>query len=515
MPVLRPLSEEATDTVSRSSVGIELKALFKHTSVYGIGSVLSKLAGFVLIPFYTHYLTPADYGTLELLDLSIGLFGITVMTWMGASAIRYYYEYEDQENRSEFVSTVLVAASVLGILAAILGIAFSPELSALVLKSPGSYKYFWLLSITFGFSTLNSVSFSFLRAKQQSGLVTIMSVASMILSLSLNIYFIAVLHLGVAGILLSSLISIALSAITLTLFTLREAKLSFNVEKLRALVVFGAPLVVNGVSAFALNFSDRFFLQHFTNAATVGIYALGYKFGFMLTFLVVQPFDMIWSSRVYEIARKQNGAELFSRIFRYYTFVLVLLALGLSLAAKDIIAIVAAPSFREAYKIVPVVALAYVFQGAYRFMVGGIFLEKKTYHVGMIGAVSLAANLILNYLLVRPYQGMGAAWATVLSFALMAGLAYVVSKRAYPAPYSVGPFLLSVLIAALMYLGAAGISRPSVVFSAGLGAIVLASFPLALYMTGFFNKNEVKRAMEKAQALWATYGWSAFGLPRQ
>jgi O-antigen/teichoic acid export membrane protein len=162
-----------------------------------------------------------------------------------------------------------------------------------------------------------------------------------------------------------------------------------------------------------------------------------------------------------------------------------------------------------------VVALAYVFQGAYRFMVGGIYVEKKTYYIGMISAISLVANLILNYVLIRPYGGMGAAWATVFSFFLMAGLAYIVSKRVYPVPYSLGSFLISVVIAALMYLGAVRMPVSSVVLSAALKIVILAAFPLALYMIGFFKKNEVKRVVETAHALWATYGWGAVGFPEQ
>jgi O-antigen/teichoic acid export membrane protein len=487
----------------------ELKALLKHTSVYGAGNLLNKLAGFLLIPFYTHYLAPADYGTLELLDLSASLLGLAVMMWMNAAVIRYYYEYEDQKNRNEVVSTALIVASIVGILSAIGGIAFSRQLSALILKSSSSYRYFWPLSITFFFSTLNSVSFSFLRAKQRSTLVTALSVGSMVLSLSLNIYFIAILKTGVIGILYSGLISTALMAITLTAATVREVKLSFSFEKLKALAIYGAPLVITSFSAFALNFSDRFFLQHFTNVSIVGIYALGYKFGFMLSFLIGQPFHMIWSSRMYEIAKKQDAPALFSRLFRYYGLVLVTVALGLSLIIKDLIRLVAAPAFRDAYKIVPVIALAYVFEGAFRFLVSGLYIEKKTHYLGVISSISLAANLLLNFILIPTYGAMGAAWATALSFLLMAGLGYLVSQRFYATSYQLGAFVVPIAIAAALYSITARLSVSSLVFSAALRILVLLSFPIALFLVGFFKKDELRKLRETGHALWTTYGWGS------
>lgn len=385
----------------------ELKSLTRHGSIYSAGGLLGKFVGFLMIPLYTHYLSPADYGTLELLDLSVALFSLAVMMWMNSAIIRYYNEYEDQKNKNEVISTVLISAAVLGVLSAAAGIVFAKELSMLILKSPGYYKFFWLLSITFCFSTLNSVSFTYLRAKQRSAFVSISGLVTMVLSLSLNAYFIVVLKSGVIGILYSSLITMMLSAITLTVMTVREVKLGFSFQKLFALAVFGAPLVITSLAAFALNFSDRFFLQRLTSVSAVGIYALGYKFGFMLSFLIVQPFDMIWSSRMYEIAKKPNGPALFARIFRYYSLVLVIVGLGLSLAIKEVIGILAAPSFRDAYKIVPVIALAYIFQGSYRFMIGGIYIKKKTYAIGMISAVSLVLNLFLNYVLIKRFWRHG------------------------------------------------------------------------------------------------------------
>jgi len=514
----QPHSQASSDPNLHSrphSVFDELKSLLKHTSAYGAGNLISKFVGLLLVPFYTHYLTPADIGTLELLDLSVALLGLAIMMWMSSSVIRYYYEYDDRKNKDEIISTVLITASILGGIASTCGILFCRQFSSLILKSPVYYKYFWVLSITFWFTTLNSVSFSYLRAKQRSGLVSTINVITMSLSLCLNIYFIAIVRTGVIGILYSSLISNSLSATILTFFTIREIHLGFSFAKLKALARFGAPLIITSFCAFALNFSDRFFLGKFTNLSVVGVYALGYKFAFMLSFLLVQPFDMIWTSRMYEVAKRPNGVSLFSRIFRYYSLVLTAAALGISLIIKDAIGILATPPFRDAYKIVPVVALAYIFQGSYRFIVGGIYIKKKTSSVGLISAASLALNLLLNYLLIPRFAGMGAAWATVLSFSFMAGYAYFVTEKVYPVSYQVGSFFLAIAVAAALYLCAIKVSIPSAILSAGFKVLLFISFPFVLYLVGFFKEDELKKAKQAMQSLWATRRWGSAVLPEQ
>src|SRR5579864_7301393 len=133
----------------------EIKKLTKHTSIYSLGNILSKAVGFFLIPFYTHYLTPADYGTLELLDLSTALVGLLLNIWMNSSVVRYYYEYEDEKNRNQVVSTALIATGAAAAVVSCGGMIWARGLSMLILKSPNYYQFIWLISATLFFTCLN------------------------------------------------------------------------------------------------------------------------------------------------------------------------------------------------------------------------------------------------------------------------------------------------------------------------------------------------------------------------
>src|SRR5579864_270005 len=103
----------------------ELKRLFKHSSIYGLGNVLGKMVGFFMIPVYTHYLTTADYGVLELLDLSLALMGLVLTMWMNASIVRHYYDYDDPQDRNEVVSTIYLLAVAIGAAVALAGVYLS------------------------------------------------------------------------------------------------------------------------------------------------------------------------------------------------------------------------------------------------------------------------------------------------------------------------------------------------------------------------------------------------------
>lgn len=486
----------------------EIKKLLKHTTIYGMGNVLGKMVGFIMIPFYTHYLTTGDYGVLELLDLTLSLTGLVLTMWMNVSIIRHYYEYEDEHNRSQVVGTVGITAAVIGVAVAAFGLCFARNLASFILKTPAFYTYIQLISVSFFFSCIIAVNSSFLRAKQRSLFLVSTDLINLVLSLGLNIYFIAFRKVGLVGVLYSSLIASVVIAAILTSSTLRQIKLRFSFAKLKKIAAFGAPLVFTSVAAFTVNFSDRFFLRHFGSISEVGIYALGYKFGFMLSFLVVQPFDMIWSARMYEVAKREDGPEVISRLFSYYSLVLIAAGLAMSLVIKEVIDVMSTSAFHGAYKIVPLVLLAYIFQGMNRYLRYGIFIAKRTLYLGIIGAISAAANLVLNYFLIGRYGMMGGAMATALSFLLMAVLSFAASQKLLPVPYRFGRLIMPLALAAVVYMASTLVSGPLVVALAIKMSMFLL-FPAGLYLMGFFETQEVEKARELARTVWLRYGLGA------
>jgi O-antigen/teichoic acid export membrane protein len=323
---------------------------------------------------------------------------------------------------------------------------------------------------------------------------------SLVLSLLFNIYFIAVRHVGVVGVLYSSLISSTVVTAPLAVYTIRNIRLSFSPAKLKGLVIFGAPLIITSIASFAVNFSDRFFLRHFATLSTVGVYALGYKFGFMLSLLVVQPFDTIWQARIYEIAKRNNSGEMFSRLFEYYWLILVTAALGLSIVIKEVVALISSSNFQDAYKVVPVVALAYVFQGTNRFVLAGTYIAKKTVWLAPVGLVTAAGNVGLNLLLIPRFGMMGAAWSTALSFLLMSVLSLTVSQRVYPIPYVFTRLLMWGSGAAIVYSVSTFILLPSLILQLTAKLALFAGFPIVLYLLGFFSKGEVEQGKTLTQA---------------
>jgi O-antigen/teichoic acid export membrane protein len=126
-----------------------------------------------------------------------------------------------------------------------------------------------------------------------------------------------------------------------------------------------------------------------------------------------------------------------------------------------------------------------------------------------MGVICAVANIGLNFLLIPRFAAMGAAWATALSFFLMAVLAYVFSQRAYHIPYALSKVLVPLGAAVGAYCLATFIDAGSVLVSLMLKGLVLLGFGIVILLSGFFEKSETLSLRRVAGGMWGRLGWAA------
>jgi O-antigen/teichoic acid export membrane protein len=476
----------------KGEVAREIQTAVKHSAVYGLGNVLAKALGFLMLPVYTHFLNPVDYGILEILDLSMSLIGMFLNMGITAAVLRSYASAGSDEERKTTISTAFWFILGIGLVTFLLVCGFVRPISALIFGPTVPYKYLLMSFASFILGFVANLPRTYLRALEASTTFVVTDTAGLFLLLILNIVFIAVLHIGLMGILLSSLIVAALQVVLLSGWTLHKVGIHFRGYLLKAMLAFGLPLVLSNMSLFTLNFSDRFFLQHLRSLDMVGVYAVGYKFGYMLNYLLVQPFFVMWQSRMFAIHALPGHHKIFGRFFTLYALVLTYAGLGLAILSPEIVRFMVAPKFAASEKVIPIVTLAYIFYGIGYYVQVGMFITNRTGLIGAIGAAAAVLNLTLNYFLVLHYGMMGAAWATLLSFFAIAVASYWVSNRVYPLPLRVGRISLAILLAVVMYLGSQSFQPGSEVAAVALKLFLLAVFPLVLWKVRILSPDEIE-----------------------
>ncbi len=413
---------------------IRIGTIGRHTLIYGVGETLSRLASFLMLPLYTRFLTPSDYGSLELLSMVIDVTAMITGLGLAAGVFKFYTDAETDDGKKAVIATASLAVLALGLGTLAVGWMASPSLIEVIL--PGSRaSYMRMVFLIYFVQAAVGVPFMFMRVREQSKAYVALNLVKLIGLLTLNILFVAKMEMGIGGVLLSNLIVHTVLALGLNFYMLREVGLRFSRTVLRAMGRFGFPLVFWSLANFILVFSDRFFLSQSAGTAAVGIYSLAYKFAFVLTAFAFTPFQMIWDAQRFSIARQANAQEIFRRVFLYLNVGLGFGALLIALFVKDFLRLMADWSYLSAYKLVPLILVAQILYLWTAYCNLGIFLQNRTRSLASLSGVTIAAVVILNVLLIPRFGVYGAAVATLVAYALRFVAIYILAQKLYHIDY--------------------------------------------------------------------------------
>ena len=475
------------------SVAKEVKLVARHGSIYGLANLLDRMVSFIMIPIYTRFLTPADYGILELIYMTTNIILMVVGLGIQAAVGRFYFDYEDEKDRYRVVSTAFIGYGGLAITAIALLLPFSGIMAKYILNSTDLTSYFVVALITLGVGMVIPIGSTFLRVRLKSIQLTVFMFCKMLVTVGLNLYFLIVAGYGVYGILLASMIAEGIFAVIMSIYVIRQTGFRFDWDILRAMIKFGLPLIPTGIAAYAVHASDRYFIKEMASMSLTGLYSIGYKLGTLVGQFVTSPFVQVWNPRRFEHFNRGDAERIYSRIFTYFVTFSVFVGLQISILSKDAVQLLTTEPFWPAYKVVPIIALSsIIFAFHYHFQVG-ILMKKATKYIAYINISNGAINLVLNYILISRFDIWGAAYATLICFTYKAALTFYFSNRFYKILVEWRRVVTLFLVAAGIYFAAIQIEFGSVWINLPVKAATGCMYIVALYFSRFFTDDEIKK----------------------
>lgn len=433
----------------------KLKELTKDTAIYGVSTMLGRFLNFILVPFYTNVFAPADYGVVILIYSYIALFNIIFIYGMDAAFIKYAAFKDigdDKDNFSTPFFSVLFTSIVFCGLIALLN---KPIAGFVELKS--DLNYLIVLSALILFFDANTViSFLKLRLERKAKIFSLIKITSIIFNIILNVFLIVKMRWGIEAIFISNLSASILSFILLLPTLIKNIKFSFHTTLFKRLLKFGLPYLPAGLGMMLVQVIDVPILEKLTDVKTVGIYKANYKLGiFMMLF--VNMFQYAWQPFFLTNAKEENAKEMFSKVLTYFTIVGSTLLIILSLFIPDIVQInfagfsIIGPDYWSGLYIVPIILLAYLFNGLYVVFSAGIYIEEKSIYAPIVAGLGALTNVAINYLLIPPLNILGAALATLASYLVMATGYYIVTQKYYKINYDY--YKLFKIVLAIVFVG--------------------------------------------------------------
>jgi len=469
------------------TLGGQLGRLGRHSLIYGIGGLVSRVVAVLLLPVYTHYLTPADYGKIETLIALTTVLGIVLRAGISSAFFRFYFDATDPAARRTVLRTSFWFTMGGGTLGLALLLAFADPISDLLFGTTNAANLVRAAGVAL-WATVNYEQLtSLFRVEERSVAFVCASLANVFLTIAITLVLVVWLEKGAVGVIVGNFSGTLIVYLALLGFRREQLGLQFDRGLLREMNRFGIPLVPTALFLWVTNFSDRFFLVKLSDVSEAGLYSVGVRVASAMV-LLLTAFRMAWPAFAYSIRDEDEARRTYAYVLTYMTLVTSWVALGLTLFAPWLVDLLAASRFAESSRVVGPLSFAAVAFGAYIVVAIGVGRIRRTQFNWVVTGAAAAVNVALNLTLIPRYGMMGAAVATVAAYVTMAiGMAWW-SQRIYPVPYQ----WRRVVTAAFAAVGLAVLGK---VLDIGLpGAVVLcAVYPLALMLLGFTSREERQR----------------------
>lgn len=397
----------------------QLKRLSIGTAVYGIGQILNRFIGFLLLPLFTAYLSPVDYGVLAILGLITFMATSFFSLGIGGAAGVCYFDGNNRERKEETIWTSVFLLAGSTVFLAIFGVLFSRQISYVAFQKTDYSRLVMMTLFSSGATILASPFMLFLQFEEKAKTFVALTIVSTMFSVGLSCFLVIVLRRGVLGMVESTLIANSASLLLFASFVSVQLKVRTSFQVLRELLKIGIPLVPAFVMIFILQHANKYILQWLEGIATVGIYTIGFNIGLVMS-LLVSAFQTAWLPYFMSFKERPDEARiLFGRILTYYLFGFGTLSLLFFIFAKLVIMVMTQPPFLEAYTVVGLSAGASFVSGVFFIMLPGIYYAKDVKYVTVIQTISAGIEVALNILLISWYGLFGAAIALFFGFLAM------------------------------------------------------------------------------------------------
>lgn len=422
------------------------KKLILNTLTFAIGSFGSKILVLILVPLYTAVLSPAEYGTVDLIaqtaNILIPIFTLTI----SEAALRFGLDAKDRERRKRIYTVCLRVLSIGLVLMA----AIFPLLSRLDYLSGQTltlYVYVWT-------SSLRQLNMTFVRALEKVKLFALDGVICTLTMLLLNILFLLGFKWGMTGYLLAIILSDLISSLFLFFAGRLYRYVGFGkVGKglVRAMLKYAAPMMPATLLWLVTRISDRFIVKLFHGEELTGILSIAYKIPTILT-TIFTMFSQAWNMSAISENSSSGRDRFYTEVFSFNQSFMYVLSAGILLLIKPVTYIWVDSAYFISYRYAPLLVLATVFT-CFNVFLGSVYIaQKKTKHTFYTSLAAGVINIILNFALIPRFGIYGAAIATFAAYFAVFFYRLYDSRRYIHFDFSLSKILTNTVLLACMVI---------------------------------------------------------------
>ena len=406
---------------------MRIPGIFKNSTIYTLITVLQKGISFFLLPVYTAFLSPGDYGVIGVVGSVSAFLSVLLTLGIGGAMSRFYYKSSDDEYRRNLYGTIAIV--IFGN-CTFWGTLFILGHTVLVDPFIGKisfYPYVFIGLLNSIFTPIYLFYQNYLQTSQQAEKYGVISILFFLLNISLILISLCVLHWGVLGVLLANLTTSIVFFLYVLITFLPKLILKFNNQIFKGWAKYTLPLLPHSLANWSNGMLDRLLVNGIKSQVDAGLYNLGQQYGSVVSSIAL-GINQAYVPWFFErISNGRDGRKDIRLLGEVASWGISLIGLVLAIFAKEILGVmIHNPAYSQVWTIIPCIVFAYVFQSLYYFFVNVLFI-KDTKYVFIITMLTVAINIGLNLLLIPRYGFMGCAGACVVTYFVKSIIALIAS----------------------------------------------------------------------------------------
>jgi len=437
----------------RTSAVNPFKRLAAQTAIYGISSIVGRFINYLLVPLFTYYFTPLEYGVVSEFYAYAGFFAVLLAFGFETG----YFRFRDPDGKEPDLVYATALRFLLGsnLLFFVVLLATSDSL-AQALHHGDHPQYVWWMAAILAMDAVGSIAFARLRAQEKALRFAAIKVVEILINVTLCLFLIVYCRaahqqapdslfgalwdpaLGVGYIFIANLLASGAKLLLLAP-QLRGVVNGFDAALFGTMLRYSLPMVIIGFAGVTNEMLDRALMKYLlpydleTNLAQLGIYSACYKLSILMS-LFIQAFRYAGEPFFFAHARERDAPQTYAAVLNYFVIFCVFIFLLVTLYI-DIFQYFIGEAFRVGLRVVPILLVANLLLGVYVNLSIWYKLTDRT----LMGAwVSIGGALLTVACLiwwVPRFGYVGAAWATLTCYASMVLASYLLGRRYYPVPY--------------------------------------------------------------------------------
>jgi len=409
-------------------------SLIKSTGTYAVSNILNAAIPFLLLPYLTDKLSPADYGIVAMFQVLFSIFNPFVGLSSESAISKRFFELDKQKLGVYNFNVFLI--QVFTVLPLVLVIVIFGGL----ISEVSDFPKLWLWAVLL-YSLTNKfleIVFSLFRLENRAIGFGVLKVSKTLVELGFTFYFISLLNQTWDGRISAQVISSIILAVIAAYIIWKHKYFHFTWSKLniKNAINYGAPLIPHVIGATLITYSDRIFITNMVSLEALGIYSVGYQVG-MAIGLIQTSINQAYIPWLFgKLKAPENfDKKLLVKGIYAYNLMLLILVVVLMFVVPFLFEHFIGKEYQNAEIYVFWIGLAFAINGMYKMVVAFLFFTEKTKIIGIGTLLTAVVNIGLNYFFIQKYNAIGAAYATVISFFIQYIAIWYFSNKYYKMPW--------------------------------------------------------------------------------